>query len=202
MATTRRSPPLRDWERSDKLNLELVAYGTGEKRVTVRFHLPKDRDTGRIQLVTMLMIRDVKHSKDWTCEWCGLPARESHVETLSWQHLEPPRLVIYIHFVCDMEARHVRQGIEVNRNFLSMVHGGSLGPAQPPPPPRMPGETYPLAGSCACCQRDVTAGKDDLKRCSRCKLTRYCGAECQKKDWARHKVTCGMVFSVNFENWG
>lgn len=28
------------------------------------------------------------------------------------------------------------------------------------------------------------------KRCSRCKLTSYCGPACQKSDWKRHKAEC------------
>ncbi|KAI0367430.1 hypothetical protein BV20DRAFT_1000672 [Pilatotrama ljubarskyi] len=217
-------PPLKNWERADKLNVELVGYGWGEKRVIVRFHLPKDRDTERIQQATALMIRDVKHSKDWTCEWCGAPARESHVQNLSWNHLNPPRLVIYvrplplisasrscgtqrhipllqIHFVCDMDARHVREGVKVTHDYMNMLNFGGMGPL-PPFPKRPAGVTYPLAGSCARCERDESAtNQDALKRCSKCKLTRYCGVECQKNDWPRHKVACGMVCSVNFENW-
>jgi hypothetical protein len=27
-------------------------------------------------------------------------------------------------------------------------------------------------------------------RCSKCKITWYCGAACQKADWKKHKVTC------------
>lgn len=27
--------------------------------------------------------------------------------------------------------------------------------------------------------------------CSRCKEVRYCGPECQKKDWINHKIYCG-----------
>ncbi|KAI0353882.1 hypothetical protein OH77DRAFT_1406255 [Trametes cingulata] len=194
-------PPLKEWEREDKLNVELVGYGWEEKRVIVRFHLPKDRDTERIQQATALMIRDVKHSKGWTCEWCGAPARESHVQNLSWNHLNPPRLIIYLHFVCDMDARHVRDGVASTHNYMNMLNFGGMGPL-PPFPRRPAGVAYPLAGSCARCERDESAADQDaLKRCSGCKLTRYCGAECQKRDWPRHKVACGMVCSVKFENW-
>ena len=49
----------------------LKAYDRQERRVMVRFHLPKDRDTERIQLAMMFMCRDVKHCKNWMCEFCG-----------------------------------------------------------------------------------------------------------------------------------
>lgn len=65
---------------------------------------------------------------------------------------------------------------------------------------------YPLARSCAFCERerDNTAGGDrerQLDRCSACRMTRYCGKACQRRDWARHNVVCRMVHSVKFENW-
>ncbi|KAH9848744.1 hypothetical protein C2E23DRAFT_417762 [Lenzites betulinus] len=231
-----RSPPLKDWERADKINIECVGYGWQEKRVIVRFHLPKDRDVDRIQLATALMGRDIKHSKNWLCEFCGglllsvlsahsllrrlgtvkiriymhtrtlgRPACESHFQNLSWHHLDPPRLVIYIHFVCAMEAPHVRQGLTQSHNTLNLMQGGAMGPmpAFETFGKRPAGTSYPLAGSCAACQRDDSAegAGASLLRCSRCKMTRYCGVECQKSDWKRHKVACATIHSVNFENW-
>ena len=38
----------------------------------VRFHLPKGPDFGQTQLTVARMIKDVKHSKNWMCEFCGL----------------------------------------------------------------------------------------------------------------------------------
>ena len=38
-----------------------------------------------------------------------------------------------------------------------------------------------LASSCRTCNE---TGKK-LKRCMQCKLIRYCGEQCQRKDWAR-----------------
>ena len=30
----------------------------------------------------------------------------------------------------------------------------------------------------------------DLRRCTRCRVTVYCGSECQRKDWKVHKQMC------------
>ncbi|PIL24064.1 hypothetical protein GSI_13815 [Ganoderma sinense ZZ0214-1] len=198
----RPNPPLKDWERTDKLNVELIGYGWDERRVMVRFHLPKDRDPERIQTALRYVGRDVKHSKNWTCEFCGKPSRETHVQTMFWHHLDPPRVIVYIHYVCDMDKPHVQAGLTEYHNMMDSVNQGHLGPMPDFPPPKPSGLVYPLAGSCACCERDATAADTaDMKKCSKCKLTRYCGAECQKKDWPRHKVACGQIYSVNFENW-
>jgi len=32
-----------------------------------------------------------------------------------------------------------------------------------------------------------------MKKCSRCKLVRYCSAECQKNHWPKHKLVCVKV---------
>lgn len=40
--------------------------------------------------------------------------------------------------------------------------------------------------TCAYCDKSST----DLKRCGRCKKTYYCSAECQRKDWEKHKLSC------------
>lgn len=34
-------------------------------------------------------------------------------------------------------------------------------------------------------------GKPKLKECSKCQKVRYCGTECQTKDWPMHKKKCG-----------
>lgn len=39
---------------------------------------------------------------------------------------------------------------------------------------------------CACCD----CGAGNLKRCSRCKCIYYCSVDCQKRDYANHKVAC------------
>ncbi|KAF8164625.1 hypothetical protein K438DRAFT_2025256 [Mycena galopus ATCC 62051] len=45
--------------------------------------------------------------------------------------------------------------------------------------------------SCYTCGLE-TKDHDDLKKCGRCHLVRYCSCECQKKDWPSHKRFCGQ----------
>lgn len=104
-----------------------------------------------------------------------------------------------------MDKRHVRDGLTATHDLMNTRYDGQLGPMPPFASfgKRPAGMVYPLAGSCAGCQREDTAVDEGaLKRCARCKLTRVCGAACQRADWGRHKVACGMIYSVTFENWG
>lgn len=41
---------------------------------------------------------------------------------------------------------------------------------------------------CNICYKDENSAK--LKYCSRCRMVKYCSAECQKKDWRDHKKVC------------
>ena len=35
--------------------------------------------------------------------------------------------------------------------------------------------------------------EQQIKRCSRCKLARYCSVECQKNNWNSHKPLCDLI---------
>lgn len=41
---------------------------------------------------------------------------------------------------------------------------------------------------CSACRKPA---EKNLMRCGKCKITGYCSAECQKTDWATHKLICG-----------
>jgi len=36
----------------------------------------------------------------------------------------------------------------------------------------------------------VVCGNPSNKRCSKCKVTKYCSTECQRRDYKEHKVNC------------
>lgn len=43
---------------------------------------------------------------------------------------------------------------------------------------------------CANCTRE---SETEFKKCSKCKLCRYCSRECQLADWPRHKFVCSLL---------
>ena len=45
---------------------------------------------------------------------------------------------------------------------------------------------------CSNCTHLAKKG-EDLKRCSRCHITRYCSVQCQRKDWDFHRFACAVV---------
>ena len=51
-------------------------------------------------------------------------------------------------------------------------------------------------GSCDVCGK--VAAEGELQRCGQCGWRRYCGAECQRKDWKqmRHKGVCKAIVGV------
>ena len=50
----------------------------------VRFHLTKDRDPESIKAALRYVGQDVKHSKNWTCEFCGASPISPSRLRLSW----------------------------------------------------------------------------------------------------------------------
>ncbi|KAJ7242901.1 hypothetical protein C8J57DRAFT_446510 [Mycena rebaudengoi] len=114
---------------------------------------------------------DMKHNRNWRCEFCKLHARETVWMMCSWMHLTAPRVVGYVHSVCDGgEGPCYERLREVN---------AQLGRATGSPPSMIPrirrGQAkYPLSSSCAVCHNEEDSSRRNLKQCARCELTRYC----------------------------
>jgi hypothetical protein len=71
-----------------------------------------------------------------------------------------------------------------------------------PLPKKPPG--FPLG--CACCNRsEQVLGYELTKLCSNClraaPFLRYCSKECQRKDWPRHRLICGIIFDGISEDY-
>ncbi|KAF8169935.1 hypothetical protein BJ912DRAFT_158834 [Pholiota molesta] len=183
------------------LILTAFTYGSNGKRAEIELRpaIPENI-RGKVealkiwsQSLVMSMGNDLKHTDEWTCEICGKPARETKYDVASWTHLQEPRIVIYIHHVCD--AGNKTCSTTIDRQSAQMAAMSGL--RADFPEFDSDGVEYPLAGSCLNCQKDTSA-KSTLSRCGGCKLVRYCGTECQSSDWKRHKKICKMIKSVNW----
>jgi len=192
-----------------QLDLIVITYGFGERRVEIEMRpaIPSayvgnvDELARWAQMLSFGFGRDVKHTERWGCSICGKPARETLFSVASWLHPPQPKLNIYDHHLCEAGGGPCHRRIEAETAIMRM-QGGIIRP----PAPRLPMPTgvssFPLAGSCANCQKDKTAQPDyKINRCGKCKLIRYCSADCQKEDWNRHKKVCKTVTDVKWANW-
>ncbi|PIL23077.1 hypothetical protein GSI_14385 [Ganoderma sinense ZZ0214-1] len=164
--------PLKQWEDPTKLNIEVNAYGWQGQHALVRLHLPKEDDFENARLAALFMIFDFKHTKPWLCEFCGEPSRETHMQFVPYVTLDVCRMPVFIHHICDMDKASCRAAMRTVHDRLNSQHGWLMGP-HAPPLSKPPDEIYPLGASCATCKTDESA-RVDMKRCSACKMTRYC----------------------------
>ncbi|KAL1948727.1 hypothetical protein VTO73DRAFT_10533 [Trametes versicolor] len=191
-------PPLKYWERTDMVNLEVLIYGWHDTGALIRMHLPlMDRDPDRLHAATRGLIRDVKHSRNWRCEFCGRFSRESQVQTSTGLRADPPRMVMFIHNICDHDRKTCFRKLKAVYRYCARIDRRPPLPL-PPPAPKPRNMVYPRAGSCVGCQKDSTL-LGEQQRCERCNLSRYCSIKCQKDDWPRHRETCERICFVSYD---
>ncbi|KAJ7717968.1 hypothetical protein B0H16DRAFT_1229213, partial [Mycena metata] len=140
---------------------------------------------------------DMKHSRNWRCEFCTKSARETVWMNASWMHLPEPRATSYVHHVCDAAIGPCADKLRAVDAEMARMSGlpptGSL-----PPVPKPKGTKFPMSSSCAVCNNETSESRKSLKQCAKCQLTRYCSVECQRSDWPRHKACCKVVKEVKW----
>ncbi|KAG8971984.1 hypothetical protein FRB90_010341, partial [Tulasnella sp. 427] len=201
------------------VTIEAFIYGFDSTRMEYDIAIPiddatmigkPDRLTPYTQVRLAKLMNDMKSGHLIKCEFCGKEdARENYMTFASHLHLpakgEPgwmgkpspgPRLVAYIHGVCKMNSLCGTNA----RAQGALVGMMSMAPQGEPFNDGVYDDTvYPKNGSCAGCNADASVEKT-LQRCSSCKTAQYCGAECQKVDWSRHKKTCKWIKGSRWVN--
>ena len=81
-----------------------------------------------------------------------------------------------------LAAKFPRMGMDADANAgSSSSAGSSTSPALP----------VQSEDACRACGRaDAKPNGGPLKKCARCLEVKYCSAECQKKDWKKHRMEC------------
>ncbi|KAJ7627821.1 hypothetical protein DFH06DRAFT_1227252 [Mycena polygramma] len=116
--------------------------------------------------------QDMKHNRNWRCEFCNIHARETVWMKASWMHLDPPRMVCYVHHLCDTATGPCADKIRAVDAEMRAQTGLPPAPLPQTAPPA--GYVYPMAATCAVCNEEATKSRKNLKQCAKCGLTRYC----------------------------
>ena len=48
-----------------------------------------------------------------------------------------------------------------------------------------------------CCNPDCNETSHKMKKCQKCKKTRYCSKDCQKANWSAHRINCNTICDVD-----
>ncbi|KAJ7169677.1 hypothetical protein C8R46DRAFT_205326 [Mycena filopes] len=189
-----------------QFELNITAFGFEGRHVKITMHpvVPPHAMGPALQPWVIQFLRelnrDVKHSGKWRCSECGKPARDMQFDIMSWLHLAEPKLIVYVHQLCENKDGPCDRAAKAESDVWRRDAGF---PANSPNSSRSinPVE-QPLSRSCVKCERDpLEAPEMKLKRCSRCKLTRYCSVQCQKDDYSRHKKICKHVDKIEYAKW-
>ncbi|KAF9466899.1 hypothetical protein BDZ94DRAFT_1250060 [Collybia nuda] len=128
---------------TDTLILTVFVYGPKESRVEVEMRpkIPPDVQGNLQKLeawsqeVVFTGGMDVKHSNRWDYEICNKPARETIYNVASWIHLPEPRIVLYIHQICEAGISPCNFILEAQHRRITQEMG------LPPQPPKSPAQT-------------------------------------------------------------
>ncbi|CAA7267704.1 unnamed protein product [Cyclocybe aegerita] len=90
------------------------------------------------------MAKDIKHTNAWRCEICSRPSRETKVDMAAWVHLPEPRVVLYIHHLCEAGFNPCHAMIVAQGQIMGKIVGPGLPPEPWLPKPEGPDHQYPL----------------------------------------------------------
>ncbi|KAJ7148707.1 hypothetical protein C8R43DRAFT_515047 [Mycena crocata] len=153
-------------------------YGSEQRRVEITLNpiIPANATTiaKKHQWLSGFLLnigKDMKHNRNWRCEFCKKHARETVWMMCSWMHLEQPKVNCYVHSVCNAASGPCAEEIRDANEQMSRMTGF--------PATNLPREVkkkgqpeYPMSASCAVCHNDAEESRKSLQ-CAKCELTRY-----------------------------
>jgi hypothetical protein len=107
--------------------------------------------------------------------------------------------VLQVHNVCNSYEGPCADHLEKINDDMRVLSGSPKGIGGTRNRNRPPsGYVFPMSATCVVCNEENPSNRKHFKQCTQCKVTRYCGQECQRKDWKRHKVFCKTVRDVKW----
>ncbi|KAK7052456.1 hypothetical protein R3P38DRAFT_2860441 [Favolaschia claudopus] len=142
--------------------------------------------------------RDMKHNRDWYCEFCTDEAHEIVKMNATWVRLTPPMAKSYIHNVCDAETGTCAEYLRIMDKEMARMSGHPPTLAPTKTKFRKESKIPPTSGTCAFCRNPDEESRARLTACPKCNLTRYCSPACRRLDKSRHKMCCEAVKEVKW----
>ncbi|KAJ3518825.1 hypothetical protein NM688_g9386 [Phlebia brevispora] len=162
------------------------------KKAITLLQPPQSQMAACLQQIVNNFTVEMKHTQKWYCNFCDKPAREINCAIMGYTDRTPPMAFIIVYQICDLDDSSpcAKELYELyDESAQEMGHPPNNIKTRYGTPP------YPFSASCAGCMRSETANQQ-LSKCSRCKVIRYCSRACQEGDWPRHKTRCKLMHSA------
>lgn len=144
---------------------------------------PRTLMTDTLQAMIFAHHKDILSSRTWTCGNCSKPAVDLVHTPMSYLHMpEEPLVLDMVYPICENGSECDRAARREVDSITSEMFDGKADEAE-----EHKGRFCLVCGKVEDKEKGIV-----MKKCGRCRVAEYCGAQCQNMDWTigKHKMMC------------